>query len=269
MKDYEVGYKKPPVEHQIKKGFTKNYAGRPKRKSTGGTNSYPPDAAVSSDPFLREAARMIAVRDGDEVREVSVIEALARTLAARGLKNDLPASRLFLRWLDRAKSTQAAQVDAAFKKGFEDKVAQLVTLRLSEMDRQSTADMPLHPDRIILRADGLVEVLPTLEAAQLRRQRLTRRAELEDKAQRLQILINQRQRKSDVASLKSILAELRQLRQLDIVDDMPGIEDAARRMADERVTAIRGVVGGFQTLTETELREELKKRGLPPILLEE
>lgn len=99
------------------------------------------------------------------------------------------------------------------------------------MDGQSTADMPLHPDRIILRADGLVEVLPTLEAAQLRRHRLTRRAELEDKAQRLQVLINQRHRKSDVASLKSILAELRQLRQLDIVDDMPGIEDAARRIA--------------------------------------
>jgi hypothetical protein len=113
-----------------------------------------------------------------------------------------------------------------------------------------------------------VEVLPTLEAAQLRRHRLTRRAELEDKAHRLQILINQRHRKSDVASLKSILAELRQLRQLDIVDDMPGIEDAARRIADERVTAIRGVVG-FQALTEEELLEELTKRGLPRMLLEE
>jgi len=263
MKDYKVGYKKPPVEHQIKKGFTKNYAGRPKRSSSAGAQPSAASEAVSSDPFLREAARKIVVRDGDDVREISVIEALARTIAARGLNKDLSASRLFLRWLDKAKSTQAAQADAAFKTGFEDKVAQLVTLMLSELDGLSTADMPLHPDRIILRADGQVELLPTLESAQLRRQRIARRNELDDEANKLQILVDQKQRKRDVASLKSILAELRQLRKLGIVDDLPGVEDAARRMAEERVAAIRGVIRPVQELTDDELNERLRERGIP------
>lgn len=262
MKDYKVGYKKPPVEHQIKPGFTKNYAGRPKRSSGVGALPSAAGEAVSSDPFLREAARKIVVRDGDDVREITVIDALARTIAARGLKNDLPAARLFLNWHHKSQATHAAQAETAFKKGFDDKVAQLVTLMLSELEGHPTADMPLHPDRIILRTDGQVEILPTLEEALLRRQRIARRNELNDKAKKLQILIDQKQRKRDVASLKSILAELRQLKKLGIVDDLPGIEDAARRMAEERVAAIRGVVG-VQALTEQEFLEELKKRGLP------
>ena len=68
-----VGYKHPPQKTQFRKGQSGNPKGRPKRHSPecGGDRS---GNAIA----LREAERLINVREGDSIREMPTIAAIHR-----------------------------------------------------------------------------------------------------------------------------------------------------------------------------------------------
>lgn len=68
-----VGYKRPPVSGQFKKGTTGNPNGRPKKIDLGSTDDGSINALVR-----KEAARLITVREGDEERQMPAIEAVHR-----------------------------------------------------------------------------------------------------------------------------------------------------------------------------------------------
>ena len=82
--EYEVGFGKPPQEHQFKKGRSGNPAGRPKKKGQ------PVDvAAILNEPLL--------VRNSGVRRKMQSYEISVRKLVERALKhNDLNAILAFL-----------------------------------------------------------------------------------------------------------------------------------------------------------------------------
>ena len=81
--DYPVGYCRPPVEHRIKKGETKNAKGRP----TGSKN-------LKTD-LLEELGEQMKVREEGKERRISKQRALIKTLVARALNgNDRAAAKI-------------------------------------------------------------------------------------------------------------------------------------------------------------------------------
>ncbi len=89
---YEVGYSKPPPQHQFKKGKSGNPRGRPK----GAKNTLP---ALHEERLktiiLQEAYRHINVRDGDKNISVPMATAIVRSLAVSGAKGNSRAAQLF------------------------------------------------------------------------------------------------------------------------------------------------------------------------------
>ena len=83
--DYEVGYCRPPVEHQIKKGERRNPKGRGKSRKSGSTDI----SKLLSEP--------IKVTTGGKVREMRPFEASLRKLARRAVDGHLPSILKFIR----------------------------------------------------------------------------------------------------------------------------------------------------------------------------
>lgn len=89
---YEVGYSKPPSQHQFKKGKSGNPRGRPK----GGRNKLP---ALHEERLktivLEEAYRQITVREGEKNISVPMATAVVRSLAVSAAKGNSRAAQLF------------------------------------------------------------------------------------------------------------------------------------------------------------------------------
>ncbi|SHK51957.1 hypothetical protein SAMN05444000_1352 [Shimia gijangensis] len=84
-KDYKVGYGKPPKSGQFKKGQSGNAKGRPKGAK----------GILAS--LKRELEAKITVREGTREVCMSKAEALAKQLAAKGLKGEMPAMMAILK----------------------------------------------------------------------------------------------------------------------------------------------------------------------------
>ena len=82
--NYKVGYGRPPKNKRFKKGASGNPKGRPKGK---------PNLKTMLDVVL---SRKINLRDGDEVRAVSVVEGVILGTLMRAVKGHAPSARLLL-----------------------------------------------------------------------------------------------------------------------------------------------------------------------------
>ncbi len=83
--DNEVGYGKPPKEHQFPKGKSGNLRGRPKSKKSGLTDI----SGLLNEP--------VKVKAGGKVREMGPFEAGLRKLAKRAVDKDLRAILKFVK----------------------------------------------------------------------------------------------------------------------------------------------------------------------------
>ena len=77
--DYDVGYGKPPKEHQFPEKTSGNLKGRPKSGKLGSTDV----STVLNEP--------VKVKSGGKEREMSLFEASLRQLARKALSKNLPA----------------------------------------------------------------------------------------------------------------------------------------------------------------------------------
>jgi hypothetical protein len=87
------GYGKPPKSGQFKPGQSGNPAGRPRKKKTPRTQAYG-DILTSIDRLiLEEAKRLVRVREGDRVSEISQEHAVYRSAVTSALKGSPSAQR--------------------------------------------------------------------------------------------------------------------------------------------------------------------------------
>ena len=95
---YPVGYKRPPQRSQFKKGASGNPKGRPRHDNH--------DEDVNA-MLLREAERLITVRDHTGVHQMSVKNAAIRALLESALKGNVHAQKHFLSRIEIAEQQRA------------------------------------------------------------------------------------------------------------------------------------------------------------------
>src|ERR1700743_486394 len=85
--DYDIGYKKPPAQHQFKPGKS----GNPK-----GTKA--PTKTVA-EIFLEEANKLVTVKQGEKVEKITMHTAIIRGLLAKAAAQNPQAVKLYLDFL--------------------------------------------------------------------------------------------------------------------------------------------------------------------------
>src|SRR6478609_7043961 len=91
---YAVGYGKPPKSAQFKPGQSGNPNGRPKGQPT------------TQQLLLLEAAKLVKVKVGDEVVQLSKLEAIVRKLYNMALEGNVGVLRLILAQIGAAEATE-------------------------------------------------------------------------------------------------------------------------------------------------------------------
>lgn len=96
---YEVGYGKPPVHSQFKKGQSGNPRGR--RRDTAQERA--------RGLVLKEAYRLVTVREGDNVISIPALQAILRSQVALAAKGNGPAQRAFVKMVEAFERELALQ----------------------------------------------------------------------------------------------------------------------------------------------------------------
>jgi Family of unknown function (DUF5681) len=84
--DYEVGYRKPPARTRFRQGVSGNPGGRPRGITPGRATAL----------AIKEAYRLVTVREGDRAFKVPALQAVFRGMVALAAKGNGPAQRILI-----------------------------------------------------------------------------------------------------------------------------------------------------------------------------
>src|ERR1700730_2231265 len=154
-KDRRTGsskYRKPPIEHQFKKGTSGNPKGRPRKKAV-----QPGFGALGggiADRFgamaLDEATRPITVREGDKVSEIPAMQALIRTMFRAAAQGDTKAGRQLLEVIARAESGRSGAALEILEHAVQYKEKYIPIFEQREREGLDPLDIFPHPDDVII-----------------------------------------------------------------------------------------------------------------------
>ena len=104
---YDVGYKKPPESRRFAKGKSGNPRGRPSKKKP---DPKPLVNKSTMESVLKVALREVTAREGDNLTKISAFDAVIQTMAAAAIKGSVPAQKIFVELVDRARKEQATEI---------------------------------------------------------------------------------------------------------------------------------------------------------------
>lgn len=104
---YDVGYKKPPESRRFAKGKSGNPRGRPSKKKP---NPKPLVDKSTMESVLKVALREVTAREGDNLTKISAFDAVIQTMAAAAMKGSVPAQKIFVELVDRARKERATEI---------------------------------------------------------------------------------------------------------------------------------------------------------------
>lgn len=91
-RDYEVGYKKPPVKSRFQKGQSGNPHGRP----TGSKSHKLNDEKTLAEVFREESKRIVNLQQGGQVTNLTSEQAVVRSMIGRAIQGNPSAQRAFI-----------------------------------------------------------------------------------------------------------------------------------------------------------------------------
>jgi hypothetical protein len=100
--EHKVGYGKPPVHTRFRKGQSGNPGGRPRGMTAGRATAL----------ALKEAYRLVNVREGDNIITLPAIQAILRSRVALAAKGNGPARRAVIEAVQAIERDIEAQVPA-------------------------------------------------------------------------------------------------------------------------------------------------------------
>ena len=100
--DHEIGYGKPPLRSRFQKGQSGNPSGRPRGMTAGRVKAL----------ALKEAYRMVRVKEGDSIVTLPAIQAILRGQLALAAKGNGPAQRAVIEAIRAIEQDIATQVAA-------------------------------------------------------------------------------------------------------------------------------------------------------------
>ena len=101
--DYEVGYGKPPERSRFRQGQSGNPGGRPRGMTAGRAGAL----------ILKEAYRLVRLREGDTVIELPALQAILRAQVAHAAKGSGPAQRAVIQTVQALEREIAAHTAAS------------------------------------------------------------------------------------------------------------------------------------------------------------
>lgn len=147
LKNYQVGYGKPPSQTQFKQGKSGNPTGRPQ----GSKNKLPKQLLRLQDILLNEAYRTVSIQDKSGALQLSVAQAAMRALALKAAQGHIGAQKLFLKSLNDIETERAQQQQAFFETAFlykKQMSEQIKSRKLQGLTVHEDALLP-HPDHIM------------------------------------------------------------------------------------------------------------------------
>jgi len=152
---YEVGYGKPPKAKRFKPGTSGNLKGRPKGKKSKHNSA---DTHAMMALFFAESDRKVAVTENNAVKNISMAQAVIRSLAVKAATGDHRAQKLYLDYSVRFSEEKQKQRDEfkevaiQYKIHWENKIHQAKKAGIS-------IDLPVpHPDQIVVLSNGEVVI---------------------------------------------------------------------------------------------------------------
>jgi hypothetical protein len=147
---YGVGYGRPPERTRFKKGQSGNPKGRPKADDPGTIGPRSADALV-----MKEAERLITVREGEETRQITAIEAVLRSQYVSATKGNAHSQKHIVERYDRAESGRRRQIQE--ENEFWERYVATQREAIAEAKRKGEeppAPLP-HPDDVVIDDKGV------------------------------------------------------------------------------------------------------------------
>ena len=154
-----VGHKNPPKETRFRKGQSGNPKGRPKKKVA--------DLDVGAESMnamvLKEAARLVRIREGDETKEVPAVEAVLRSEIVSASKGNSYAQRNFIDRVVRAEGERQREIKKRIEiwEEYIEKVGALFAL--AEKNGEPPPTIRPHPDDVIIDYEKGVRIIGPID----------------------------------------------------------------------------------------------------------